>query len=171
MAYNPHGEALGKLAIITDALRNLDVSYVELTPPEFENSFAVGAAVRVDSDFVVITVPLGGQFEAYITGGALLDVAQEDKLGVLTICNNLTSSWSTPACYLHDAEDTWSILVQLKFLLPVVNDVPPYFRALIGAVASTLSEAREAFATAGITGRAWSWDPQNLKRLLIKTVF
>ena len=53
-------EALSKLALITDALRKFDLAHAELTPPDFDNGFAVGAAVRLnDEDFALVSVPVG----------------------------------------------------------------------------------------------------------------
>jgi len=171
MTDDPLGDALGKLAFVTGALREFELPHAELAPPEFENSFAVGAAVRLEAGFVVVSVPLGGQFEIYVTGGAILDVPPDNKLDILTTCNDTNSGWGTPACFLHDAEDTWSILVQHKFPLPIVSDLPPYFRGILDSVASATVELSEKFAEAGLGGRPWTWEVENLKRLLIKSVF
>jgi len=148
----PWDVAKEQCSIVAATLRSLGIDYVELGGHLVGEGLAVSWA---EDNYVVLASNSEGLL--YLSSGALWDVSG-DRLATLEACNDFTHEFASPAMFLFDDEDDtgkpWrsSVLLQQKYPVRLVKDVPPFFAAALETMRELTPRAREMLAERGMKG-------------------
>lgn len=160
-------ESKATLQRVCQVLEQNDLKYLDLG----ERGFGVGVGIAFGPhEFVVLSV--GGQTNShyiYLTTGLLRDVNQ-DRLGLLTLCNNMTNDNPAFPTILHDADAGWDILVQQTHPAQLMVDVPAFFVANVKALAANCADWRGRFAEIGAGGQPYAWENADIERLFVRSL-
>jgi hypothetical protein len=160
--------AKGQLGRIKALCAQVRLNYVELP------DYIVGAGVGVsfgEAGYVVLSV-LGGGSESklMITSGILKGIKQ-DRLAALNACNSFTSGNSMFPVYLHDAQNGWSLLMQLTCTIDLLLDNPEYFSLIVRTTPRVAANHRAEIAEKyDLGGGPWPWTAEDLSMLLAKSL-
>lgn len=160
--------AKGQLDRIKALCAQVGLKYAEI-PDSF-----MGAGVGVgfgETDFVVLSV-LGGGSEGklMITCGLARDI-NRDRLAALDAGNTFTRNNTIFPVFLHDAEDTWSLLMQLTYTVDLLLDNPDYFAMIVRSTPQVAAQHRAELAEKyDLGGQPWRWTPDDLGLLLLKSL-
>jgi hypothetical protein len=162
------GLAKGQLGRIKALCAQVGLKYVEL--PDFVLGAGVGVSFGDDGHVVLSVMGGGSESKLMITSGILRDIKQ-DRLTALTACNSLTSGNSLFPVYLHDADNGWSLLMQLTYPIDLLLDNPEYFSLIVRAAAQIAANHRAEIAEKyDLGGGRWPWTAEDLNILLIKSM-
>ena len=160
--------AKSQLARIKALCDQVGLKYIELS----DNFFGAGIAVGFgEAGHVVLSVMGGGsESKLMITSGILKDIKQ-DRLAALTASNAFTSENTLFPVYLHDAENGWSLLMQLTYTIDLLLDNPEYFDLVVRATPQTAAQHRAEIAGKyDLGGQLWQWTAEDLHMLLTKSL-
>lgn len=160
--------AKGQLGRIKALCAQVELKYVEI-PDSFMGA-GVGVAFS-ETDYVILSI-LGGGSEGklMITCGLAKDIKQ-DRLTALDASNTFTRNNTIFPVYLHDAEDTWSLLMQLTYTVDLLLDNPDYFAMVVRTTPQVAAQHRAELAEKyDLGGQPWQWTPDDLGLLLLKSL-
>lgn len=160
--------AKGQLGRINALCAQVGLKYAEI-PDSFMGA-GVGVAFS-ETDYVVLSV-LGGGSEGklMITCGLAKDIKQ-DRLAALDASNTFTRNNSIFPVFLHDAKDTWSLLMQLTYTVDLLLDNPDYFEMVVRTTPQVAAQHRAELAEKyDLGGQPWRWTPEDLGLLLLKSL-
>ena len=158
--------AVRQLGKIKNLLGEADLKYIDLG--QGLNCVGVGLTWG-DARWAVVSVAAGGLEDAVtITVGVFKDVTQ-DRATVLDACNTTTRDNPTYPVFLHDAQQGWDILAQQQFPINLVLSNPDYFRGSLENLPRYAGLRRPDLQKAGIEGREYTWNDEDLRRLLIRS--
>ena len=138
--------------MVSATLRSLNIDYTEL------GSHLAGEGLLVSWDehnYIVLATNREGLL--FISSGVLFSL-NGDRLAALEACNNFTLDFVNPAMFLYEDEDDtgkpWrsSVLLQQKYPVQLIKDVPPFFRAALETMRELTPQARQMLAERGIEG-------------------
>jgi hypothetical protein len=161
------GDAPANLGHLTDLLTRGGLKYVDLDP----GPVGVGVGISFgETDYLVVTV-LGppNDNQAYITSAVLRNVNQ-DRAAVLNVCNQLTRDNAAYPTYLHDADAGWDVLIQQVYPVQLLVDVPPFFVSCVQLLPQAAARARSKFGESWLGGMPYSWSPDDVRRLFIRSM-
>ncbi|WP_410644967.1 hypothetical protein [Amycolatopsis sp. lyj-346] len=158
--------AVRQLSKIKNLLDEAGLKYADLG----EGLNCVGVGLTWDKGgWAVVSMAAGGLEDAVtITVGVLKDVTQ-DRPTVLDACNATTRDNPTYPIFLHDAQQGWDVLVQQQFHVDLVLTNPDYFRGCLANLPRYAELRRPDLRKAGIEGLDYTWNDENLRRLLIRS--
>ena len=159
--------AKGQLDRIKALCAQVGLKYVEI-PDDF---MGAGVAIAFETDYVILSV-LGGGSEGklMITCGLARDIKQ-DRLAALDASNTFTRNNSIFPVFLHDAKDTWSLLMQLTYTIDLLLDNPDYFAMVVRTTPQVAAQHRAELAEKyDLGGQPWRWTPEDLGLLLLKSL-
>jgi hypothetical protein len=148
--------------------RQSELKYAEL-PAEL---IGVGIAIGFgQTDYVILSVPGGGnENQVMITSGILNNIAQ-DRLTALEAANFFTQNNTAYPVYLHDAPIGWALLMQQTHPVELLLDMPQYFNSRIRALPKVVREYRQTVGEKwNLAGRPWEWTAEDHKGLLIRSM-
>lgn len=160
--------AKGQLDRIKALCAQVGLKYAEI-PDSFMGA-GVGVAFS-EADFVILSV-LGGGSEGklMITCGLAKDIKQ-DRLAALDASNTFTRNNTIFPVFLHDAKDTWSLLMQLTYTIDLLLDNPDYFAMVVRTTPQVAAQHRAELAEKyDLGGQPWRWTPEDLGLLLLKSL-
>jgi hypothetical protein len=160
--------AKGQLGRINALCAQVGLKYTEI-PDSFMGA-GVGVAFS-ETDYVVLSV-LGGGSEGklMITCGLAKDIKQ-DRLAALDASNTFTRNNTIFPVFLHDAKDTWSLLVQLTYTIDLLLDNPDYFAMVVRTTPQVAAQHRAELAEKyDLGGQPWRWTSEDLGLLLLKSL-
>lgn len=160
--------AKGQLNRIKALCAQVGLKYVEI-PDSFMGA-GVGLAFS-EGDFVVVSILGGGsENKVMITCGLAKDIKQ-DRLTALDASNTFTRDNTIFPVFLHDAKDTWSLLLQSTYTVDLLLDNPEYFDMVVRATPQVAAQHRAALAEKyDLGGQPWRWTPEDLGLLLLKSL-
>lgn len=156
---------LGRIKALCD---QIGLKYVELPDDVFGAGVAVGFG---DAGHVVLSVMGGGsESKLMITSGVLKDMKQ-DRLAALSAANSFTSANTLFPVYLHDAQNGWSLLLQLTYTIDLMLDNPEYFELVVRTAPQICEQHRAEVAEKyDLGGQPWQWTADDLSMLLTKSL-
>jgi hypothetical protein len=160
--------AKGQLDRIKALCAQVELKYVEI-PDSFMGA-GVGVAFS-ETDYIILSI-LGGGSEGklMITCGLAKDIKQ-DRLAALDASNTFTRNNTIFPVFLHDAKDTWSLLMQLTYTVDLLLDNPDYFAMVVRTVPQVAAQHRAELAEKyDLGGQPWRWTPEDLGLLLLKSL-
>lgn len=142
----------------------IGLKYVELP----EAPVGVGIAVAFGGTRYTVLSVMGGGSEGqlYITAGILRDI-QQDRLTALGLCNGMVRENPAYPIYLHEAPMGWDILVSNMLSIRVLFESPTFFANAVRALPLVADNVRPKFWEANLGGRPFSWNSEDLNRLLL----
>jgi hypothetical protein len=144
------------------------LKYVELRDSPFGPGIALAFS---ETDFVILSI-LGGGSEGrlMITCGLLRDI-KHDRVTALDASNTFTRNNTIFPVFLHDAADTWSLIMQLTYTVDLLLDNPDYFAMTVRTAPQVAAQHRAELAEKNeLGGRPWQWTPEDLGGLLLKSL-
>jgi hypothetical protein len=160
--------AKGQLGRIKVLCAQVGLKYAELPDDVFGAGVGIGFG---DAGHVILSIMGGGsEGKLMITSGILRDIRQ-DRLAALTACNSFTSGNTLFPVYLHDAENGWSLLMQLTYTIDLMLDNPEYFSLAVRTTPQMAAQHRAEIAEKyDLGGQPWQWTAQDLSTLLAKSL-
>jgi hypothetical protein len=144
------------------------LNYIDL--PDHVLGVGVGIGFGATGHVVLSVMAGGGEGKLMITSGILKDIKQ-DRLAALIACNSLTSGNSLFPVFLHDAENGWSVLMQLTYMIDLMLDNPEYFSLVVRTTPQMAAQHRaEIAAKYDLGGQHWQWSAEDLSMLLAKSL-
>jgi len=178
-------EAWQQLEIVKQMVAATGQTFVELDP----SPVGVGLALAwSDSQFIVLSIQGGGnEQQLFLTSGVLRDIGPigEPCLAALMACNRKTADNSAFPFYINELrgleaighevspEAGQDVLIQQRYPLQLLIDVPPFFEYCISreSLPAETDRARNEFAaTSEIGGTPFSWNPEDVTRLLNRSL-
>jgi hypothetical protein len=138
--------------------------YVELP----DAPFGVGIALSFGGTQIVVLSVMGGgnEDQLNITAGVLRDIQQE-RLTALELCNGMVRDNPAYPIFLHDAPIGWDILISTIYRIQLLLDTPTFFTTAVRALPIMADTVRPKFSEAGLGGRSFKWEMEDLSRLLM----
>lgn len=160
--------AKSQLGRIKALCSQVGLKYIELPDDVFGAGIGVGFG---ETGNVVLSVMGGGsEGKLMITSGILWDIKQ-DRLAALNACNSFTSGNTLFPVYLHDAQNGWSLLMQLTYTIDLLLDNPDYFDLVVRSTPQMAAQHRAEIAEKYDLGaRPWQWTAEDLSMLLSKSL-
>jgi hypothetical protein len=163
--------AIAQMARVKAALTDLGFRFHDA------GTFTVGAGVGIafaETDYVAASISAGGAEDTlYLTSGVLKGVAGDqpaDRLQIFQRCNHLTKSNSACPVFLHCADGWCDVLIQQSLVIDWVLADLRALRWFVERLPAMARAARQEFAEAGAGGRAYTWNEDDLGRLLIRSL-
>ncbi len=167
---NPHetNTVRQRVAELGEMIGKLGLQYSPLP----EHSVGAGHAIAFREDVACVascSMYLGDQFS--ITWGINRDVDQ-DRLKVLDACNRHNQDHPAYPMQLHDAIASWDTLLVLVFPLQLFRAEPDFIQAwqLNPGFCDFVDQARETLNEAGVGGTPYQWNPDDMNRLLSRSL-
>jgi hypothetical protein len=160
--------AKSQLGRVKALCTQVGLKYVELP----DNLFGAGVGAGFgEAQYVVLSVMGGGsENKLLITSGVVKNIKQ-DRLAALTACNSFTSGNTLFPVYLHDADNGWSLLMQLTYTIDLLLDNPDYFSLVVRTTPQIAAQHRAELAEKyDLGGQAWQWTAEDLSMLLTKSL-
>jgi hypothetical protein len=160
--------ANSQLGRIKALCARVGLQYVELA----DGMFGVGAGIGFgEAGYVILSIMGGGnESKLMITSGILKDIKQ-DRLAALTACNSFTRENTLFPVFLHDAQNGWSLLVQLTYTVDLMLDNPEYFELVVRTTPKIAAQHRAELAEKyDLGGRLWQWTGEDVTMLLAKSL-
>lgn len=132
----------------------------------------VGIAVGFgETDYTMLSIMAGGMESQLITTSGILKGINRDSEAALKIVNRFNQQNTAYTVYLHDADDSWSLLVQHTAPIQVFFDAPGYLNELVRGLPMAAQELRRQVAQeTGLGGEPWSWTAHDHSALLLKSL-
>lgn len=160
------GLAKSQMNRVKGLCAQVGLKYADL--PEHFMGAGIGVAFG-ETDYVVLSVMAGGmESKLMITSGVVKDIKRDNRLAVLDACNNLTQGNTMFPIFLHDAEASWDVLIQLTYPVDLLLASPQFFDMIVRTVpqVTTMRRGELAEKHAGIGGEPWRWTAEDLRILL-----
>lgn len=160
--------AKSQLGRIKALCAQVGLNYVELRDDVFGAGVGIGFG---EAGYVILSVMGGGgESKLMITSGILKDI-QRDRLAALNACNSFTSANTLFPVYLHDAQNGWSLLMQLTYTIDLLLDNPEYFSLVVRTTLQMTAQHRAEIAEKyDLGGQPWQWTAEDLGMLLTKSL-
>jgi hypothetical protein len=163
--------AVAQMARVKAALIDLGFRFHDV------GGFTIGVGVGIafaETDYVAVSISAGGAEDTlYLTSGVLKGVAAEqpaDRLRIFQRCNYLTKTNSACPVFLHCADGGCDVLIQQCLVIEWVLADLRALRSFVERLPAMAGAARQEFDEAGAGGRAYTWNEDDLGRLLIRSV-
>ena len=92
-------------------------------------------------------------------------------MAALDASNTFTRNNTIFPVFLHDAKDTWSLLMQLTYTIDLLLDNPDYFAMVVRTTPQVAAQHRAGLAEKyDLGGQPWRWTPEDLGLLLLKSL-
>jgi Putative bacterial sensory transduction regulator len=155
-----------QLTRLREAAQAMELRCVDIESPGFAAAFAVPTTTPTGTLFATVSFPLTNPNSVYVTGGAMRE-PEENRGAILEACNQWTADSPTLPAFLHSAGD---VLIQHKLPAEVFIRFPPLLEILTSLVPVLIPKLRGRFEAAGVSGAAYDWTVDDVRRLAVHSV-
>jgi len=120
--------------------------------------------------FTLVSVGLFRHEMAYLTGGVMRNLAQDQRLAILNTVNEWNQNNSLFPAYLHDAAAGWAVLIQCTLRASQFAIAPRFPIELVTLMPQVVVALWDKLVGRGVSGEPFAYTTADLDQLLLRSL-